>query len=198
MRYLLTFMPWIAFAAISGAGWNWAALTALVVALLLIARQRRSGTASDALILEISSATFFAVTTAIAFAAPHSTLRPYAGAVALGWLALTAWATLAAGRPFTLGIARQSVPSQWWDNPAFLRVNVVITRVWAAAFTVSCAAMSAAVATGAGAAGTVTVQVLGFVVPMAFTARYPAYVQARANRHASRHAAQQGVSQTPR
>lgn len=42
--------------------------------------------------------------------------------------------TLAIRRPFTLGYARESVPSDLWSSPAFLRTNDVITAVWAVAF----------------------------------------------------------------
>ena len=39
-------------------------------------------------------------------------------------------------RPFTLQYAREQVPSEFWGQPEFIRVNTVITAVWAAAFAV--------------------------------------------------------------
>ena len=44
--------------------------------------------------------------------------------------------TLALGRPFTLQYAREQVPPDLWDSPAFLHTNYVITAVWALAFAV--------------------------------------------------------------
>jgi hypothetical protein len=41
---------------------------------------------------------------------------------------------IAIGQPFTLQYARESVPPALWRQTEFVRVNVVITAVWAAAF----------------------------------------------------------------
>lgn len=51
-------------------------------------------------------------------------------------VALTAFAvtTLAVRRPFTLSYARDMTPEEFWDTPVFLRINHVISAVWAAAF----------------------------------------------------------------
>ena len=42
--------------------------------------------------------------------------------------------SMAIGRPFTLQYARESVPRELWTQPLFVRINYVITSVWAAAF----------------------------------------------------------------
>ncbi|RPE38195.1 hypothetical protein EDD90_1071 [Streptomyces sp. Ag109_O5-1] len=179
MHYLRGFAPWIVYACLSPLGWQWSALAGLLTGLALIAVNLRAGTARDALILEMSTAAFFAVLTAVAFVAPDSSVSHYGGALSFAWLAVTAWATLPLGRPFTLGIARRSTPEELWDNPVFLRVNVVITAAWAAAFTVTAIALTACGAAGAGTGLKVAFQVLGFVVPAVFTARYPKIVRAR-------------------
>ena len=179
MKYLRGFIPWIALAAISPAGWQWGALAGLLIGVVLLAQQLRQGVPADALILEISTIAYFVAVTALAFAAPHSALRDYSGVLSFGWLALTAWITLAARQPFTLGIARRSTPRESWHTPQFLRVNVVITAVWAAAFTVTAIAVAICAATHAATAATVVCQVVGFVVPALFTARYPKIVRAR-------------------
>jgi hypothetical protein len=48
--------------------------------------------------------------------------------------------SMAIRRPFTLQYARESVPSTLWDDPRFIRVNYVITAVWALAFLILIAA----------------------------------------------------------
>lgn len=180
LNYLRGFVPWIVFAVVSAAGWQWAAAAALVAGAALLVAQRRAGMAADSLILEHSTLVYFAALTALAFSLPHSGLRHYGGAMSLGWLALTAWATLAVGRPFTAGIAKRQTPPEVWDHPVFRRVNVVITAVWAAAFTLTAVALAAVTAAGFGSAVSVPVQVAGFVLPALFTARYPERVRARA------------------
>jgi hypothetical protein len=179
MKYLRGFVPWIAFAAVSSVGWQWGALAGLVLGMRLIAQDRRAKIAADALILEWSTVGYFAALTAIAFARQDSGLQDYTGALSLGWLALTAWATLAVKRPFTLGIARRQAPPELWKSPVFLRINVVLTSVWAAAFTVTAAILTAVSAAGLGEAVSIPVQVAGFVLPALFTSRYPERVRAR-------------------
>ncbi|WP_313879551.1 hypothetical protein [Streptomyces silvisoli] len=179
VRYLRGFIPWIAFAAISTVGWQWGALAALVSGVWLLAKDRRSGVAADALILETSTVAYFAAMTAFAFAVPHSPVRTYAGALSLGWLAATAWSTLAVRRPFTLGIARRSTPQEVWQTPQFLRVNMVITTAWATGFALTAAAVAACDAAHTGPLATTVCQVVGFVAPAVFTNRYPKIVQAR-------------------
>jgi hypothetical protein len=183
MTYLRSFIPWLAFAAVSTADWRWGSAVALFAAGSSVAQGRRTGNPAD--LLTLSTAAFFAVLTAVAFTEPHSPVRHWTAAVSLGWLAVTAWASLAARRPFTLTIAKRTVPRELWARPAFLRINVVITAVWAASFTLTAAVLVALNESGTdtGAATTAT-QVLGFALPTLFTAKYPAHARSRAARGA--------------
>jgi hypothetical protein len=179
MNYLRGFIPWIAFAVVSSAGRQWGALAGLLLGLWLVVRDRRAGVTTDSLILEHSTVVWFAALTAFSFARAGSPVQHYTGALSLGWLAATAWASLAAGRPFTLGTARRQTPPELWHNPVFLRINVVLTRVWAAAFTVTAALLAAGSAAHLGDAVSVPLQIAGFTVPALITARYPDRVRAR-------------------
>jgi len=58
----------------------------------------------------------------------------YMGILANGALAAGAWITLALGKPFTLEYAREHVDPALWNDPAFLRTNVIMTTVWAVVF----------------------------------------------------------------
>ncbi|KOV66210.1 hypothetical protein ADK64_11545 [Streptomyces sp. MMG1121] len=181
MSYLRTFLPWIVFAAVPSGDWQWGSLAALAVAVVLIAQQRRAGAGFDALVIEAGSAVFFAVLAAIAFTDPHSGVHDYSAALSSGTLAVIAAASLAVGRPFTLGIAKRTTPREYWTMKPFVRTNVIITAVWTAAFAVTAVAL--AVLDHAGHAHTMPatlVQIAGFVVPMVFTVRYVAHVQAKA------------------
>lgn len=178
MSYLRSFIPWLVFVAVSTADWRWGAAAALVSAGSQVLQGRRTGSPAD--LLTVSTAVYFAALTAVAFADPGSSVHPWTAALSLGWLALTAWASLAIGRPFTLVIAKRTVPSELWEHPLFRRVNVVITAVWASSFTVTAAALAGLREAGAPTGVAIAVQVAGFAIPAVFTARYPAYARAKA------------------
>jgi hypothetical protein len=179
MNYLRGFIPWIAFGALSSAGWQWGALAGLVIGLVLLMKDRKAGIAADALILEYSTIAYFAMLGAVAFASPHSPIEQYSGAISFTWLALTAWGTLAVKHPFTLGIARRTTPEEYWNTPQFLSINKVITVAWATSFVLTAIAVAAVTAAQAGTVADTACQVVGFLVPAVFTARYPKIVQAR-------------------
>ncbi|WP_405063661.1 hypothetical protein OG474_18985 [Kribbella sp. NBC_01505] len=178
MSYLRTFAPWIVYAIIPSAHWNWAALIALALSLGLIALQTRSGRSLDAQIIEIGSAVFFAAITVIAFTTPDSGLHPYTAALSSATLALIAGVSLAVRKPFTLGIAKQTTPREVWDQPLFVRINVIITAAWTASFAVG--AVVLATLAHSGSTTRSIVQIAAFVVPMVFTVRYVAHIRAKA------------------
>ncbi|MGW0083280.1 hypothetical protein [Streptomyces sp. NPDC003393] len=181
MSYLRTFLPWIVFAVLPSGSWQWAALAALVVAVAVIAQQVRAGVGLDALIIELGSAVFFAVLAAVAFADPHSGVHDYSAALSSGTLAVIAGISLAVGRPFTLGIAKRTTPREVWGLKPFIRTNVVITAVWTAAFALTAVVLALVAHAGHGhSVSAVVIQIAGFVVPMVFTVRYVAHVQAKA------------------
>ncbi|MFI9388984.1 hypothetical protein [Kutzneria sp. NPDC052558] len=179
MNYLRGFIPWIAFAVLSSLGWQWGALAGLLLAVGLFAQGRRKGTPLDSQVLEISTMAYFVALTAFSFTVPQSPVRDFVGAISMAWLALTAWGGLAVKRPFTLGIAKQQTPKEYWHMPVFLRINVVLTMAWAIAFTVTGAVLAILDVANAGTVVTILVQVAGFVIPAIFTAKYPERVRAR-------------------
>jgi hypothetical protein len=52
-----------------------------------------------------------------------------------GALAVGSWGSMLIGQPFTMAYARQNVDPALWNAPVFIRTNMRITAVWAAAFT---------------------------------------------------------------
>jgi hypothetical protein len=192
--YGRTFLPWIVLAIVSGFDAEAGALAGLATAAVLLIQDRRGGKAWDALILETSTAVYMALLSALALAAPGSAILHYGASLAIGWLAVTAWATLAAGRPFTEGIARRQVSAEIAATELFQRINVVITAAWAAAFSVT-ALVLAGVQHWAphDTALLVACKVAGFTVPAVFTARYPTFAR---DRHLAKHDIQQhGIQQ---
>ncbi len=173
-EHLKSFAPWIAFAAGSAMG-DWR--SGVAAGLVVLAQQRRGPGVE---LLTAVTTAFFAVFLPIALASPDAGVRPYLAALALGTLGVAATASLLVGKPFTVALARRSTPPELWDDPLFLRVNTVITAVWAASFTVT-ALVGAVLAHEHSHAVPlwVVAQVVGFVVPVSFTRTYPARVRAR-------------------
>lgn len=178
MSYLRAFAPWIAFAVIPSAQWKWAALFALVVSIVEIVRKTRGGLPLDAQIMELGTSAYFIGLTALAFADPHTTLHTYISAMASGALGVIAIVSVLVRKPFTLGVARQSMPREAWDNPLFLRVNMIISAVWAASFVAGCAGLAALAHSSA--IGRIVVQTAAFALPLIFTMRYVDHVRSRA------------------
>ncbi|MFE7797504.1 hypothetical protein [Nocardia sp. NPDC057440] len=177
MSYLRTFAPWIAYAVIPSAHWQWAALIAFGISAVTIARQTRAGLRAEAMIIDIGSALFFAALTVLAFVDPNTALHPYTPAISSGVLALIAGVSLAVRMPFTLGIAKQTTPRELWENPVFLRTGYIITSVWTASFAVGCLVL--AVVAHSSSTLRTSAQVAAFVIPVVFTVRYVAHIQGR-------------------
>ena len=170
MAYLLAFAPWLAFAVVPSAEWTWAALLAFVLSVVGIVRQTRGGLPLDAQIIAIGSAVYFAGLAALAFADPHTALHAYTAAMASGALGLIGAVSLALRKPYTLGIAKQDIPRDHWDDPLFFRANVIITAVWTASF-IGGGIVLAVLAHSSAIARTI-VQTAAFIAPMVFTVRY--------------------------
>jgi hypothetical protein len=188
MNYLRGFIPWIAFAIVSGFSWQWAAALGLVGSVGLLVQGRMKKIPLDSQILEISTLVYFGALTGLAFSQPESGLHNYTGAMSMGWLALTAFGGLAIGRPFTLGIAKLQTPEELWETPVFKRVNYVITSVWASAFLVTAIVLAILDVNHASEVVSIIVQIAGFVLPALFTRTYPDRVRARyADRIANLH-----------
>jgi hypothetical protein len=84
--------------------------------------------------------------------------------LSFGWLAITAWGSIALRQPFTLGIARQRVPREISEKPAFKKSQTSLTRLWAIVFTAIAVLLIACDAAHQGSALTLTVRVAGLGV----------------------------------
>ncbi|MEU6216501.1 hypothetical protein ABZ845_03105 [Streptomyces sp. NPDC047022] len=180
MNYLRGFAPWLCYAALSAFDWRLGMCTAATAAvLLLVGARRRQG----ADLLSTATCAFFVVMAVIALADPASGLHRWTCALANGTLAVMALASLAVGKPFTLSIAREQVPREFWNAPRFIHVNNVLTGIWTAAF--SAAAIVCALIVGydrSEPVALITVQVLAFALPFVIAGRYAARAQAAVDR----------------
>lgn len=199
LRYLITFLPWIAFAVLNHGGHDnrMGAITGLIlaVALLFEARARRHRP-WDTLIIEASSAVFFLILGLLALFVRHAPFGVYGTAVSSAWLAAVVFGTLAIRRPFTLGIARTTASAQAQASPIFYRTNAVISAVWGAAFTAETFALVALdVLAPHATAAVIAVHVTGFSVAAVFTVRYSKEVAAKARAQAMAQAQTQAMAQ---
>lgn len=178
MNYVRGFAPWLCYAALSPVDWRLGTGAAALAALWLLAGQLRARSVD---LLGAATCAFFVVMAVVAAADPASGLRNWICALANATLAATALASRAVRRPFTLAFARAEVPPEFWHAPRFIRVNMVLTAIWAGAFTLGALACAFVVRfEDSATAPLATVQVLAFVVPFTLSGRYAARAKASA------------------
>jgi hypothetical protein len=134
LKLLLAFAPWLAFLVIARDRLFRLKL-GLVIALLLsvvmgLARLHRG------IVLWAGLIFFTYATLAVVVFGDMWSVR-HMGVLANGALGLSAWVTIAVGKPFTLDYSREHTDPTLWNHPSFIRNNVFITAVWATAFTVN-------------------------------------------------------------
>ncbi|REK89059.1 hypothetical protein DY245_17605 [Streptomyces inhibens] len=179
MNYLRGFIPWLVFAGVSSAGWQWGALAGLAISVALLIADRAAGLSLDYRLLEYGTIVFFAALSVLAFARPDSGIKLYSSTLSMGWLALIAWVSIVVQRPFTMAIARRMAPPEVWHTPLFRRINVVLTAAWALSFTLTAIAQAVVSAYELNVVFSIVIQIAGFVLPIRFTAAYPERARAR-------------------
>ncbi|WP_179475577.1 DUF3159 domain-containing protein [Mycolicibacterium vinylchloridicum] len=131
--------PWILMAIMSGPGrFGQAAAAALALTLIVMWAGSRRGIKVHS--LEVFGAVVFAIFVGLGiFGSPTliSWLELWAGEITNGSLAAYALATIAIRRPFTISYARDTVEPEHWNSPLFVRVNYILSAVWAGAFVIN-------------------------------------------------------------
>lgn len=130
----LSFAPWIIFGVVaSPSTWEYAALAALVAAVLLSGKDilgRRYN------LLDMVGIVFFAVLCVLALALDRSQLlwvETYAQVLSNAVVALVAFGSLLFD-PFTAQYARRSTPREYWGSPVFRHINMALTTAWGVVF----------------------------------------------------------------
>jgi hypothetical protein len=130
-------LPWMVFAVVDrtrGGGPLWAALGALIAAGTLLATSSRSETRSRNVMLLGALAWFgtFAIACTV-YGSSEGLLGRDGRALSAAAFAVIAFGSLAF-TPAITHYTRPHVRSGRWDDPAFHRVNIAITLIWAIAF----------------------------------------------------------------
>lgn len=177
---LFAFAPWIIFDVVaSPSTWEYAALAALVAAVVLNLRDLRRGSFK---VLEVTGILFFGVMALLALFLDRQDmlwLETYAQVLSSAVIAAVALGSLAFV-PFTEQYARESTPPEVWASPVFRHVNRVLTLVWGGVFVATAVLGLVALHTTSGA------DWLNWVIPVVllvlaarFTERYPDQVRER-------------------
>ncbi len=134
VKLVLAFAPWLAFLLIAQ-GSMLRLKAGLLVALSLcvvmgLARLHRG------IILWVGLLFFSAATLAVVGFENLWTVQ-YMGILANGTLACSTWLTVALKKPFTLEYSREHTAPSLWNDPLFIRSNMLITSAWGLAFTLN-------------------------------------------------------------
>lgn len=164
-------VAWIAYGVISAGGhWIAAALVALIIAVLIVAHEY---TRNAVKLMSCMTVGYFVFTLLITIAFGPGLFKYYNLILTWGVFAIVAWITLLIGAPFTLQYAREQAPVEIWDQPLFMRLNVILTEVFAVMFSVNSGLGALALATG-------HILVIGLLVPISllgaaivFSGKYP-------------------------
>jgi hypothetical protein len=183
LKLLLAFAPWILFLVVARDS-----LFRLKLGLILglglgvimgVARIHRG-------VILWATLLFFACATVAVVALGDMWAAQRMGMLANGTLALAAWVTIAIGKPFTLDYARAHTDRALWNDPRFVRLNMLITGVWASVFTLntvlSWGKMVQFALPGLAYDG---VQYSCLLAAAVFSIWYPDHVRARHRRHQS-------------
>ena len=132
-KMLFSFAPWISFLIIAHGSLfrlKLGLVVALVVSIIMGVLKLHRG-----VVLWAGLAFFVYSMVAVVLLEDMWTIT-HMGILANGTLALSTWVTLLMGKPFTQDYAREHVPQSLWNDPTFLRTNVLMTSVWGACFTI--------------------------------------------------------------
>lgn len=131
--------PWILFSVLSTPGhFEIAVCTALALALLTLWLGHRRGAGVYA--LDVLGVLFFGVLAVAGLVVDQNSidfLEVWAGELTNIVLAVFVIGSIVTRRPFTLAYAKKEAPEEYWDSPLFLKINYVISGVWAGAFVVN-------------------------------------------------------------
>lgn len=138
---LVGLSPWIIFSLVEGKGRLElsAAVSLGAAVVILMLNWVRGGTPK---MLEYADVVYFgalAIVVAESGHDVHKWLELWGGEVANIALVVIVVGSIIIRRPFTLAYAKADTPPEVWETPEFMRVNYLISSVWAVAFLIEAA-----------------------------------------------------------
>jgi hypothetical protein len=135
LKILVGFLPWILFGIMAGpplTRLEIALAVSLTTGLALGFNQLRKG-----FFLTWGSLLFFSLSLILVAFLNNLWVIEHMDLLARATLAAIAWASIIAGRPFTLQYARESVPEAYWRTPEFIHAGYFISIVWGIIFLIA-------------------------------------------------------------
>lgn len=126
------FLPWILFFILAGKSQmqlDIAIITAAIAFLIFERRGLRKG-----FILSWGSLAFFGFMFITVILMENQWVVQHAWIISNGSLFLIAFISILVRKPFTLQYAREQVSSDKWQHPLFIKINYILTWVWALSF----------------------------------------------------------------
>ena len=178
---VMAFLPWVIFGVASGFNhWRVAAGGGLILCVVYLVLLTRRGASIK--LPDCATLAFFVIASVMIVGLRSTTFTVYSAVVVWACFAVAAWGSVAIGRPFTAAYARESAPTEFWEHPVFIRLNLLMTLVWCGLMTINIGIAEIGVIVG----GNVAKPILSFAVPMvllasgfAFNKRFPARYLAR-------------------
>jgi intracellular septation protein A len=178
---VVSFMPWIVFGVASGFNNRRVAtgggLILCLVYLAVLSRRSISIKLPDWTML-----TVFVIGAVLTFGLRSPVFPMYSAVIIWTCFALGAWGSIAVGHPFTEVYAREQAPREFWENPVFIRLNLLMTLVWCGLMTVNIGFAVMGVMVG----GNLAKPLLSYALPavllvsgFVFNGRFPAHYFAR-------------------
>lgn len=184
-QVFIGFIPWIIYWSFSGPGlWTVAILGGLVAAMGLVSF--RTIRKRDVKTMEVVTLGYFAVHAILTLAFGSPFLKIYGPIANSLVLALMTFGTLAMKNPFTYQYAKEDWDKSYWTDPAFIKINEIITGVWGGIFIFNTllGALAVFVFPAQALIFAVILPNIGVVAGIIFSSRFPSYasrksVQAR-------------------
>lgn len=129
-----SFLPWILFFLLAGnsnQSLETAIIAATIASIIFDLKYLKKG-----FVLSWGTTIFF---TSIFFAVvilKNQSIAKYTPFLCNAALAVIAWISLLIKKPFTNQYAKETVPAEQWQHPLFIKINYILTSVWAMLFSV--------------------------------------------------------------
>jgi intracellular septation protein A len=178
---VVAFMPWVVFGVASGFNhWRVATGGGLILCVVYLAVLSRRGISIK--LTDWTTLIVFVIGAVLTVGLRSPVFPMYSAVIIWSCFALGAWGSVAVGHPFTEVYAREKAPPDFWENPVFIRLNLLMTLVWCGLMTVNIGFAVIGVMVG----GNLAKPLLSFALPavllasgFVFNGRFPARYLAR-------------------
>jgi hypothetical protein len=133
---LMAFAPFVFFLCASAVNyWRIATGGGLIISLIYLAVLRRRGIAIK--LMDWTTLAAFTIGAVLTIGLRSTSFPIYNEVIIWSCFAVAAWGSIVIGYPFTAAYARENAPPEFWNNPVFILLNLVMSLFWSALLTVN-------------------------------------------------------------